>query len=51
MASLEKTWAKSVYSEGRETLGLTFLVVMANSVSVVSLMMMGEFRRKHLQLP
>ena len=49
-ASLEKTWMKSAYSDGSETLGFAFSVVMASSVAIVSLAMNGEFRRKHLQL-
>ena len=42
VASLEKTWAKSAYSDGRETLGFVFSVVMASSVAVVSLVMVSS---------
>ena len=48
VASLEKTWAKSAYSDGRETLGFAFLVAIASSVAIVSLAMNREFRRKRL---
>ena len=51
VASLEKTLVKSAYSDGRETLGFTFSVVMVSSVAIVSLVMMGEFGRKCLQSP
>ena len=51
MASFEKTWAKLTYSDGRETLGFAFSVAMASSVVMVSLVTVGEFERKHLQLP
>ena len=50
MASLEKTWAKSAYSDRRETLGFTFSVVMVSSVTIVSLATMEEFGKKHLEL-
>ena len=49
VASLEKTWAKSAYSDGSETFGFIFSVVMASSVAVVSLTTNREFWRKHLQ--
>ena len=48
MASFEKTWVKFVYSDGRETFGFTFSVVMASSVAIVSLAMNREFRRNLL---
>ena len=51
MASFEKTQAKLAYSDGSETLGFAFSVAMASSVTVVSLAMKGEFRRKCLQSP
>ena len=51
MASFEKTWAKSAYSDRREVLGFAFSVAMTSSVTIVSLAMNGEFRRKCLQLP
>ena len=50
VASLEKTWAKSAYSNRSETLDLTFSVAMASSVAMVSLATNGEFKRKCLQL-
>ena len=50
VASLKKTWVKLVYSEGRETLGFAFSVVMVSSVAVVSLAMNGKFERNCLQL-
>ena len=49
MASLEKTWAKLAYSDGREILGFAFSVAMVSSVTIVSLATNREFRRKHLQ--
>ena len=51
VASLEKTWVKSAYPDGRETLGFAFSVAMASSVAIVSLATNGEFRRKCLQSP
>ena len=48
MASLEKTWVKLAYSDGRETLGFAFSVAMMSSITVVSLVMTGEFGRKCL---
>ena len=51
VASLEKTWAKSVYSDRSETLGFAFSVAIASSVAVVSLVTNGEVGRKRLQSP
>ena len=51
VASLEKTWVKSAYSDRSETLGFAFSMAMASSVAIVSLATNGEFRRKHLQSP
>ena len=51
VASLEKTWVKSAYSDGSETLGFTFSVVIVSSIAIVSLAMNREFRRNLLQLP
>ena len=51
MAFLEKTWAKLAYSDGRETLGFAFSVVIVSSIAMVSLAMNGEFGRNRLQLP
>ena len=50
MASLEKTWAKLAYSDGRETLDFAFSVAMASLIAIVSLATTREFRRKSLQL-
>ena len=49
MTFFEKTWAKLVYSNGREVLGFAFSVAMVSFVAVVSLVMNGEFKRKCLQ--
>ena len=51
VASLEKTCAKSVYSDRSEILGFAFFVAMASSVAMVSLTMNGEFERNLLQSP
>ena len=51
MASLEKTWAKSAYSDRSETFCFAFSVVIASSVTVVSFATIEEFGRNHLQLP
>ena len=50
MASLEKIWVKSAYSDRREILGFTFSVAMVSSVAMISLAMTGEFERNLLQL-
>ena len=51
VASLEKTWVKSTYSDRRGTLGFTFSIVIVSLVTVVSLTMTGEFRSNLLQSP
>ena len=48
VASLEKTWVKWVYSDGREILGFTFSVAMASSVAIVSLATNREFGKNCL---
>ena len=51
VASLEKTWVKLMYSNGRETLGIALSVMMVSSVAVVSLATTREFGRNLLQSP
>ena len=48
VSSLKKTWAKLVYSDGRETLCFAFSVTIVSLVAIVSLVMTEELGRKCL---